>query len=307
MRLLRSEFLRARSRRLVWMVLAGGVVGIVVALTIAAFHSTSPSQAVLDQAQAQYDKDLQRCMSGRFLESNGELPPGYDTLSSFCEDNVGVSLTDAGAWLHDLPEILRGISMFVILLGAWLGASLAGADWTSNTMTTLLTWEPRRGRVLAVRALVVAVVVLATTLVLQAVFTAGFTVVANLFGTTAFSPSDLWRDVASTVGLVSAMGVAVGLVAYAVAMVGRSTVSSLGALFGYLVLFEGVIAGFRPSIQPYLLVRAATVVVSQNPIYDNLEPRRILLGVGGAWITVAAYVVGLLTVAFVVFRRRDVT
>ena len=65
-------------------------------------------------------------------------------------------------------------------------------------------------------------------------------------------------------------------------MIGRSTVASLGALFGYLILFEGVIAGFRPRSKAYLLVRAAIVIVSQpaDPDYARfragLERRRLL-------------------------------
>jgi ABC-type transport system involved in multi-copper enzyme maturation permease subunit len=118
------------------------------------------------------------------------------------------------------------------------------------------------------------------------------------------------------------MGIVIGLVAFSVAMLGRSTVASLGALFGYLVLFEGVIAGFRPQIQSYLLVRAAGVIISQDPIIDYgstasssfggsgsstyLEPT-VLLDVGGAWIVVGAYLVVLLVLAAVVFRRRDVS
>src|SRR5690242_21627749 len=50
-----------------------------------------------------------------------------------------------------------------------------------------------------------------------------------------------------------------------------STVSSLGVLFGYLILFEGIVAGFRQSIEGSLLVRAATVVIGQEPIL--MEPR----------------------------------
>ena len=136
-----------------------------------------------------------------------------------------------------------------------------------------------------------------------AAFVAVFDLVANVRGNTVFSPSNLWADVAATAGRVSAVGVAIGLVAFAVAMLGRSTVASLGALFGYLVLFEGVIAGFRPSTQSYLLVRAVSVIASQTPIVDyargtmsigssiTQSDPAILLDVQGALAVVAVYVV----------------
>jgi hypothetical protein len=302
------------------MVIIGGLVAIMVSLGIAAINSTPASDSAIADAQVRADREMQRCMSGRYLGPDAQLPPDYDTLEEFCKENSGVGLSDAGVWLHDLPDIVLGISTFVILLAAWLGASLAGADWTNNTMTTLLTWEPRRIRVLATRALVVTIVVGAVLLFLQAVFVGAFALVAQVFGTTALSPPGLWSDVAWTVGRVCTMGIAIGLVAFAVAMLGKSTVASLGTLFGYLVLFEGVIAGFRPQIQSYLLVRAAGVIVSQTPIIDYgrtsvslgdagsyyPEPL-VLLDVSRAWIVVGAYVVGLLVLAAAVFHRRDVS
>jgi len=320
MRLLRSEFLRARSRRLVWMVLVGGVVASVVALGILAFHSSPPSQADLDATQQTQQQQLQRCLRGNTFGRDGSYPPEYDSLEEACRAQ-GPYFSARGAWLHDLPDVMLGIATFVVLLGAWLGASLAGADWTNNTMMTLLTWEPRRIRVLLVRALVVAVVIAATTLFLQVVFAGIFALVATWFGTTAFTPPDLWNDVATTIARVCVIAISIGLVAYAIAMVGRSTVASLGVLFGYLILFEGVIAGFKPQIQSYLLVRAAGVILSQMPILDysatssssgsggsySYATPALLLDVSGARVVVAAYVIGLLALALVVFRRRDVT
>ena len=98
--------------------------------------------------------------------------------------------------LRDLPEILQGISTFVILLGALLGASLGGADWTSDTITTLLTWEPRRIKVLLTRAAVVILFAFVITVGLQAIFAAVFWLGASTRGTTAFTPSDAWNDTA---------------------------------------------------------------------------------------------------------------
>jgi ABC-2 type transport system permease protein len=313
MRLLRSEFLRARSRRLVPMLIVAGLIGIVVGLTIAAVYADKPTSTEIAEAQARYDKEVQRCLSGRYLGPSGQLPVGYDSLEEFCHDNSGPYVD--GVLLRDLDAILQGIATFVILLGTLLGASLGGADWTSDTMTTLLTWEPRRVRVFFARALVVAVFVAATTLFLQAVFSGVYALVTATRGSTAFLPTHFWTDVASTIGRVSVMATALGLVAYVVAMIGRSTVASLGALFGYLILFEGVIAGFRPSVQGNLLVRAASVIVSHVPIVDyshdvsygsNAQPP-ILMDVPRAWMVVGVYLVILAAVSLVQYRRRDVT
>jgi ABC-2 type transport system permease protein len=316
MRLFRSEFLRARSRRLVPMVIVGGLLAVVVSLGLAAVYSHAPSQAALDKAQTEFDQQFQRCMNGKYLGPGQDVPPGFDTPEEFCRANAGPYNLD-GMQLRDLPEVLQGISTFVILLGALLGASLGGADWTNNTITTLLTWEPRRIKVLLTRALVVVLFAFAITIALQAVFAAVFWLGAATRGTTAFTPSGVWNDVGQTLLRTSVVATAFALIALSIAMIGRSTVASLGALVGYLILFEAVIAGFRPSIQAWLVVRAGIVVVSQTPILDygsgisysssGYSDPIVLMSVARANVVVGVYVVALLALALVVFRRRDVS
>jgi ABC-type transport system involved in multi-copper enzyme maturation permease subunit len=286
------------------------VLGIIVALAIAALTAETPTDADIAQARARYEKNVQRCLNGGFLPEGAAVPAGYDTLDEYCRDAAGPSID--GIRLSDLEELLEGISTFVVLLGVLLAASLGGADWTSNTMTTLLTWEPRRARVFFMRALVVALVVCVITFFLQAVFDGVYWVVAVTRGTTLFLPGGFWGDVLATMARVSLTATAIGLVAYVLAMIGRSTVSSLGVLFGYLVLFEGVIAGFKPSIQGNLLIRAGSVIVSQQPIidtsdsYDYANPS-VLMDVQRAWIVVAVYLVVLGAISLLQYERRDVT
>ncbi|HJX08851.1 MAG TPA: hypothetical protein VJ736_12365 [Actinomycetota bacterium] len=307
MRLLRSEFLRARSRRLLPMVIIGGLIAIVVGLGIAAFYAQKPTQAEIAQAQVSHQKNVERCEQ---KVDATQLPPGYDDVTSFCEDNWGPGFD--GFLLRDLGAILQGTATFVILLGVLLGASLGGADWTANTMQTLLTWEPRRIRVFLIRALVVGVCVFVITVFLQLVFVGVSFLVASTRGSTGFLPSTFWRTVSLTIGRVSLMATALALVAYAVAMIGRSTVASLGALFGYAILFESVIAAFRPTVQGNLLIRAAIVVITHQPLIDEMHTVDfshpvLLLDVSRAWMVVGFYTVVLGVLALVVFRRRDVT
>jgi ABC-type transport system involved in multi-copper enzyme maturation permease subunit len=313
MRLLRSEFLRARSRRVVPMVIIGGLIGIVIGLGIAAAYNHKPSAEQVASAETQYQAAYQKCLAGKFLGPNQQIDARYSSIEEVCNAAVTPSLN--AIMLRDVEMILEHISTFVILLGALLGASLGGADWTSNTMGTLLTWEPRRVRVFLERALVVAVVAFVVTLLLQIVFALIYWLVTVVRGVTGFLPPHLFGDVADTMLRVSAMAIAFALVAYVLAMIGRSTVSSLGVLFGYLILFEGVIAGFRPSIAGSLFVRAAVVVIGRQPIL--MEPKDfsgpgipqpiVLMDVTKAWVVVAIYVLVLGAVSLVQFRRRDVT
>jgi ABC-2 type transport system permease protein len=313
--LFRSEFLRARSRRLVPMLFAGCVLAIVVGVTIAAFQSTKPTAAEVVRAQARYQKAHDQCMSGAYLGPDEQIPPGFTSLQDYCDRTIEFQV-NAGLKTADLVAAVQGSATFVILIGVILAASLGGADWSSGTMTTLLTWEPRRIRVLLVRALVITLFVFVITFVVQALFVGAFSLAASFRGWTGGTPPGLAEDVVRNMARVSTMAVAIGLVALSIATVGRSTVAALGALFGYLVLFEGVIAGFAPSTQDKLLVRAAGVVVSRQPIYDfrevstgtigNMIEPRVLLGLGEAWLVVGFYVLALVGLALLIFRSRDV-
>jgi len=318
--LFRSELLRARSRRILPMMIVGGVLLIVVAMVIAGANSHRPTPAQVAAAEAASQKEFAMCMQGQFSGSEPvgpgfQLPPGYATPEEFCRDATAPQV-DTGLQLRDLAMLLEHTSTFVVLLGVALAASLGGADWSAGTMTTLLTWEPRRVRVLLIRGLVVALVVAFVTFLLQAVLLGAFALAVALRGTSLGAPPGLLSTAVLTGLRVSTVAVGFGLVALAIATIGRSTVAALGVLFGYLVLFEGVIAGLRPSMQDRLLVRAGGVIVSRQPIYDqshesfaSIGPSSsppVLLGLTEAWIVAAVYVVALMVLALLVFRARDV-
>ena len=311
--LFRSEFLRARSRRILPMMVVGGVLLIVVAMVIAGANSHKPTAAQIAAAQAFSQKQFNQCMRGQYLGRGQQPPPGYGSLQEYCAAVTAPS-TDTGLQFRDAALLLQHTSTFVVLLGVALAASLGGADWSAGTMTTLLTWEPRRVRVLLIRALVVALVVAFVTLLLQAILFGSFSLAVALRGTSVGAPSGLLGTAALTGLRVSTVAVGFGLVALAIATIGRSTVAALGVLFGYLVLVEGVIAGLRPSIQDRLLVRAGAVIVSQQPIYDENarvsvsigHSLPVLLGITEAWVVAAVYVVVLMVLALIVFRTRDV-
>ncbi len=115
--------------------------------------------------------------------------------------------------------------------------------------------------------------------------------------------------------------VVIGVVTFALANVGRSSAAAIGMLLGYLVIFEGFLAGVWTGLLPWLLVRAATAAVSQVPIFDETASatfgpdgtlievggQGILLSVLGAWFLIAGYAIVLLAAALALFRARDVS
>jgi hypothetical protein len=202
----------------------------------------------------------------------------------------------------DLPEIVRGSAFISILIGLVIGASAVGASWQSGTMTTILTWEPRRVRVALVRAAVVAV---GTFLLLVALL--GFLVAVFWLATTVRGVSEVpsgWAsDLLGVVARVSALAAVASIIGGAIAMVGRNTAAALGAAFVYLAVLEGIVRGLRPALGRFLLGDNIVAVAIGEGL--DLADGTQLTPLRGA-VTVAVYAIALLAVATVSFRMRDV-
>jgi hypothetical protein len=318
MRLLASELLRARSRRIVWVLLGASLGGALVGVVLGVANSERPTAAQEAGADRAFRRDMDACLRSEFP---GGLPEGYASLEAFCEDSIRREHYggEGAIRLADLPGVLEGTSLVVVLLGVVLGSSLGGADWSTGAMTTTLTWEPRRLRVVGARAAVVAAVVAIATLAIQAWLAMAWLVGTSTLGT-AVAGEGFAGDVVGTGLRVSAIAAAFGVVGFAVATVGRSTVAGVGILFGYLVVVEGFVSNLWDALPPRLLVRAATVVISETPMLDRgasatygpdgglvgVSGGGVLLGVAGAWVVVGAYVAALLAIALAVVRARDV-
>lgn len=318
--LIRSEVLRARSRRIVWLLSVTAIAGIVVGAVIAMANSEPPSEAEVQRATARYERTLERCRSGRDFADPAAIPQGYGSIEEYCADAVRLEffLPSAGIKLGALPEIVRGASFMLGLLGIVLGASLSGADWATGTITTALVWEPRRVRVFVVRAAVAALVVAVVVALLQAFFSLVWIAATSVSGTTDVDDG-FWSDVFDVAWRVTAVSVVFAVVAHAVSSLGRSTIAGVGIVVGYAVILEGFVAGFAASTQRWMLIRAATVVVTGEPLLDPrapatfgpdgtllATPSAILLTVGGAWLLLAAYVAVIGGAALAAFHRRDV-
>jgi ABC-2 type transport system permease protein len=313
-RLASAELLRATSRRVIRLLLVGIVAGVVIGVGIATWNSDRGS------GQTQYEDQMASCLRGEFV-SEDNLPRRYATLEEYCTDTVRIEFYDSNEikWASVI-DILEGMASMVILVGALVGATLGGADWTAGTMGTLLTWEPRRVRVLLVRAAIAAAAAFAVALFAQAFFAAVFRMGVAVAGTAVGSRAGLIGDAIELALRTAAVAALVAMVAHAIATFGRSTVAAVGVLFGYLVLVEGFLSNLWTDLQPRLLVRAAIVVVSQEPL---LKPDAtpvfgangqiiavtpsVWLSVRGAWVVVALWAAIALGIALFAFRTRDVT
>jgi hypothetical protein len=134
-------------------------------------------------------------------------------------------------------EALRGpgLGVITILMGLLMlvGTTFAGADWNSGSMSNQLLFEPRRSRVWLAKAGAVLVLALTTSAVLLATFWGGVALLVRSRGI------DVRPEIPELIAASSGRAVlvigAAAVGAYAVTMLVRSTVFTLGALFAVVV------------------------------------------------------------------------
>lgn len=236
---LRAELTRLRLRRAVVVLVAGCLLVTVVVFAGTAWTTRPLSEADLSRAQEQVDRELAQPYMQRQIKRCEKRPGRYGVQeASACAEQVGPQVD----WFLSRPQLrmgdaLRssGLGVITILLGLLMlvGTTFAGADWNSGSMSNQLLFEPRRIRVWVAKGLAVFTLAVITSAVLLSGFWGAMELLAN-GRNIATPPEVIDRIVGSSIRAVLVIGAA-SLGAYAVTMLFRSTVFTLGAMFAVVV------------------------------------------------------------------------
>lgn len=327
MTLLRVELRRLLARRAVVLLAVAGLAGVLLGI-VATWSAAQPlSPADLQQAEAAYERaladwethgedDVAACLEAEAVEREAtgqDLDFGCDAMAPQREWFVPTPPR-----LEDqLSPVLVSTAMLVLVVTAAIGITSTAAEHSTGSISTWLTFEPRRVRVYASKLLAAAALTVPLALLLLGLQVLGQWAVHAAHGLAGGMTGSVWADVAGVVlraTVLCSLGAAVGA---ALGTLLRHTAAVAGLLAGYLVVVEGLLSGLRPALQPWLVlvnVRAwvadgATYWVSEctvdaaGTVCDVVErtrdaaPAAVYLLVGA---TVLVVVTGL------VFRRRDV-
>lgn len=334
--LARSEWLRALSRRSTrWLV---GLAALAVVLVSAVIWlNTGPtSQAELDAAAARFIAEQQvyyeQCLADPGIPAADKEMACWSPSAEEARANAIWYLDRAPFTQDDMVGLLSfagGLATVVCLL---LASSAGGADWGARTMGLLLSWEPRRVRVLLVRLAITCavaagalVLVLGTALVASSVIAGshGLEPGTDLPEGASYGTADLGAGVELAlrwlpVGVLAAAG------SFGLAMITRSTGWAIGASIGFVAVVESVVQGVWAWGSQWLVqtniiawlqggiawtvdrraLQSATPLGQAAP--DALPLGQIWLSQGRALATLTAMVVTCLVVAAVLLSRRDV-
>ena len=322
-RLVLLELTRLRWRRAVLLLLAAGVLVPAVIFGLHAWETRPVSDADLAQAQEQLDRDLADPGYQRQIERCEQRPHRFGVEPGECADMMGPQLD----WylyrqVLDVEQTLDGQAVAVVVLVAGLlmlaATTYVGADWNSGSMSNQLLFEPRRSRIWLAKAGAVVALAAGVMAVVLTAFWAGIWLLVSsrdLETTTAVVRDVQWTSLRA-VGLAAAAA----LGAYAVTMLFRSTVFTLGALFAVVAGSTVALAGLGVS-QRWMPHTNVMAVLSDGTRYyreppmecygrrppeglDCREFATLTLGDGVLYLGLALAV----AIAFSVwaFRRRDV-
>ena len=294
--LLAVELKRFWSRRLFRVLVILFMLALLVAGVIALFVSDDSDDAVA-RAQAESRQQIDQCLE--FWEGQGQtdLPPEVEDVREFCESQVFVE--DPRFPYNEMPGVMEGLAIPFLMLGWLIGASFVGAEWNHRTMTTMLTWEPRRSRLLVSKLIALVAGVFVVTLLVQAFTMLAFLPAGLFVGNMDGMDSSWWRDLVEQSLRTGGLGVLASVFGMSLAMLGRNTAAALGVGFVYLAVVESLIRGFKPQWSEWLVGNNIALVLDPGDVFD------VGHGMGAAALLLAAYAGGLFLVALAFFKRRD--
>ncbi|MEU4774915.1 ABC transporter permease subunit [Micromonospora sp. NPDC023644] len=335
MNLVRAELERLGARRFVQLMLALLVLafGVTAATTLASSHRPSAEELFEAQnaaaaARADLERTHQLCLDrqrGAVLaddveeyvpEDCGEVDPAQMERAPVAADFLHGVFTFA----DEAGPLLYFLIAFLALFGFLVGASYIGADLNSGGVVNLLLWRPRRMTVLGTKLGTLLGGMALLSVAASAAYLGAFWLIGRAAGRPGRLDGEFWGSLGATWGRGLLLVLLLTAVGFAVATLGRHTSAALGAVAGYLVVWE---LGARLVMEILDVVKVDRYMLSSyaaawlngrvefwdyracgNPMAVSCDGRYVitwqsslvlLLGLAGA----------LTAAAFVAFRRRD--
>ena len=203
-----------------------------------------------------------------------------------------------------VPDAMRFLGGGLFTLGVVVGTAAVGAEWGSGSMTTLLTWEPRRGRVLAAKLGAVVISVIAAGLAL-ALFLALVFVPAGARGTMSGIDGAFWREVGGILLRIAGLGLLGGTIGTGLAMIVRNSAGAIAVYFVYGIIVTNLLLIVTNGRAIRWLIETNVAILLGESVTFNA-----ITGSSSVWraaAVLAGYAVAILSGGYLVFRERDVT
>ena len=211
--------------------------------------------------------------------------------------------------------VLEPLAALLPVMAFVIGASYVGADLKTGMIEQLLTWEPRRHRLVIARTISCFVGTAILAIALAVFMTALLYGLAAITGTTEGANAEFWGNVASATGRT---GVSAGLFSLIGLGLTFAVNSSLGSIVGFLIywfIIEGfLLSAFLPQVAVWLPVTNASSFATGRDVervvgsvFSQEGPEMVSHhGYLAAGVILAAWVALSLAAGALIFERRDV-
>lgn len=229
------QLIKVELTRMWWRRAVRVLVALAVLLPLAVFglrvHDTSPRD--YDELVADY---------GTFVEQEVTACERRGTDRDTCEKRFAARFSNELTLDGERSEGGGLASMvFLVMLMLLLGTTFAGHDWNTGSMSNQLLFEPRRERVWLAKGLAVGLLTGTVALAVMVLYWTGIYAVisARDLGIRDHALAAAYKQ-AVLAGIIAAVA---GTFGYALTMLLRSTVGTLGLLFAVAFLCIVVVAG----------------------------------------------------------------
>ncbi len=269
-----------------------------------------------EQLQAELDQCEQDVSSGDLL-----LPADATCNSVYPASTVEAADYMPHEWnfADDGGPAIVGFGSLLAMVAFVIGASFIGAEWSSAGMMNLLLWRPRRGAVLAAKLAALGTGVAAIGAAAIVAWLGFLTLIAKTRGHLSL-PGHVVEQLAYGSVRALTLAAAAGVLAFALASIGRHTATALGVVVAYLLVWEigfRALAGTalrmaRPErwmMSSYVMAwldRPQTYFVCRTDAAGVCRPYTWQITTGSAVVIIGATLLVALAVAAGSIYRRDV-
>jgi ABC-type transport system involved in multi-copper enzyme maturation permease subunit len=250
MSLVRAELRRLFKRRVLrWMLLLVVALMATVAVTTAATHYKPGPQALaraeaaaersFQEQQQWLERDLAECERAQQAGVDEGWPADCQEIQNWYasqEEMVEWFIPPAFEFRTAFPVMIAVLAGLLGMFAFVVGASFVGAEWRSGAMMNLLLWRPQRGQVLGAKLAALLGVLAGLWLVLGAVWTGAFWLVANFRGVTDTMTSGAWQSAGLAGSRALALVLVAGAIGFALASLGRHTAMAMGSAIAAFVI-----------------------------------------------------------------------
>jgi ABC-type transport system involved in multi-copper enzyme maturation permease subunit len=211
---------------------------------------------------------------------------------------------------REIEDLVYFLSAFLAFFGFLVAASSIGSELHSGSVINLLLWRPNRTAVLSAKLAAALGFVAVVSVVYTAIYVSSFYLIATATGWVGeVGAPGFWVSLGLLClrGIILALGVSA--IGFAIATIGRHTAAALGALIGYVIVWE---LGARLIVETLNINHSNTsrdqwFLASHVIAWMSGREGYSLTTFADATMTLLILVVALTALAYTAFRRRDIT